>query len=78
MTYACPTPTAVGAYRELLRGYGTTPRGMDHLATQYYIVKEVKEVKEVNEFNERTIRAERRSPDRGREGIRATLGSLSL
>ena len=69
MTYACPTPTAVGAYRELLRGYGTTPRGMDHLAAQYYIVKEVKEL---NEFNERAIRAEGRSPDRGREGIRAT------
>ena len=70
MTYACPTPTAVGAYRELLRGYGTTPRGMDHLAAQYYIVKEVKELnelKELNEFNERTIRAAGRSPDRGEE-----------
>ena len=42
---------------------------MDHLAAQYYIVKQVKEL---NEFNERAIRAERRSPDRGREGIRAT------
>ena len=61
MTYACPTPTAVDAYRELLRGYGTTPRGMDHLAAQYYIVKEVKELnefierEELNEFNERAI-----------------------
>ena len=55
-----------------MRGYGTTPRGMDHLAAQYYIVKEVKEVKELNEFNECAIRAEGRSPDRGREGIRAT------
>lgn len=44
---------------------------MDHLAAQYYIVKEVKEL---NEFNERAIRAEGRSPDRVREGIRATLG----
>ena len=44
---------------------------MDHLAAQYYIVKEVKEL---NEFNERAIRAEGSSPDRGREGIRATLG----
>ena len=64
VTYACPTPTAVGAYRELLRGYGTTPRGMDHLAAQYYIVKEVNEL---NEFNERTIRATGRSSDRGEE-----------
>jgi hypothetical protein len=47
-----------------MRGYGTTPRGMDHLAAQYYVVKEVKEL---NEFNERTIRAEWRSPDRGEE-----------
>ena len=44
-----------------MRGYGTTPRGMDHLAAQYYIVKEVKELnefnerKELNEFNERAI-----------------------
>ena len=42
---------------------------MDHLAAQYYIVKEVNEL---NEFNERTICAEGRSPDRGCEGIRAT------
>ena len=48
---------------------------MDHLAAQYYVVKEVKEL---NEFNERTIRAEGRSPDRGREGIRATLGRLPV
>ena len=55
-----------------MRGYGTTPRGMDHLAAQYYIVKEVNEVKELNEFNERAIRAEGRSPGRVREGIRTT------
>ena len=38
-----------------MRGYGTTPRGMDHLAAQYYIVKEVKELNEFNECKEAAL-----------------------